>query len=476
VKTQAELNAALAVARPGDVIRLADRAYPAGLVVYGAQYAGMVQIVGSRSAVLGSLLVKDDSNVTVSGLTIEPPAGGPPALLTVKNSTGIVIDSVLVDGRDESIGATLDLQSTASNVTVQNSELTDCGSMGTCVLPGASGLLLQGNSFHDCLDCDFVRGLAYGAGVTISGNSFDRAVRGSCAGGPCNHNDHVQILGGGPWTIVGNRFGDRNAGAASVYVSTAANDHSYPVHDVLVDDNLLAGDAGLRGVWIGAGAGGGAGVPRNVQIVNNTILSGTDNGVFLPPGWLRQPAAARPLVANNVIAFGRATGCGGAAFSSNLVEQGATCPGSTDLTGAANLDASGRPTVESTRLVDAADPEYAPLLDYDGLPRVGLPDIGAFEWRGGPVDRTPPTVPQGLTVAGASTTTIDLGWQASSDQAGVADYLVGVGSSQVADVTGLSTRVGHLQCGTTYQLWVEAEDIAGNVSAPAPVQGSTLPC
>jgi hypothetical protein len=301
--------------------------------------------------------------------------------------------------------------------------------------------------------------------VTISGNSFDRAVRGSCAGGTCNHNDHVQILGGGPWTIVGNRFGDRNAGAASVYVSTAANNHGNPVHDVLVEDNLLAGDAGLRGVWIGAGAGGGAGVPRHVEIVNNTILSGTDDGVFLPPGWQVQPPASRPLVANNVIAVGSAIGCGGAPFVSNLVEQGATCPGSTDLQGAANLDANGRPTVESTRIVDTANPEYAPLLDYDGLPRVGLPDIGAFEWRGGAVDRTPPTVPPDLAVAGASRTTID-----------IASYPVGDGGSEVADVTGLSARVGHLSCGTTYRLWVEAEDIAGNISAPAPIQATTLHC
>jgi hypothetical protein len=270
VSSQAQLTAALAIAHPGDVIRLADRSYPAGLLIVGAQYAGTVQVVGSRSAVLGSLLVKGDTNVTISGLTIEPPPGGPPALLSVKASTGIVIDGVLVDGRNESIGAALDLDSTASNVTVQGSELTDCGSMGTCVLPSSSGLLLQGNSFHDCLDCDFIRGLASGAGVTIQGNTFDRAVRGSCAGGTCNHNDHVQILGGGPWTIVGNRFGDRNDGAASVYVSTAANNHSNPVHDVLVENNLLQGDAGLRGVWIGAGAGGGAGVPRH----SNAPMSG----------------------------------------------------------------------------------------------------------------------------------------------------------------------------------------------------------
>ena len=33
-----------------------------------------------------------------------------------------------------------------------------------------------------------------------------------------NHNDLIQILGGGPWTIVRSHFGQRNNGAAQVYV------------------------------------------------------------------------------------------------------------------------------------------------------------------------------------------------------------------------------------------------------------------
>ena len=46
-----------------------------------------------------------------------------------------------------------------------------------------------------------------------------------------NHNDLIQILGGGPWTIERNHFGVRANGAAQVYVDPRAGDAG-PVHDV----------------------------------------------------------------------------------------------------------------------------------------------------------------------------------------------------------------------------------------------------
>jgi hypothetical protein len=332
--------------------------------------------------------------------------------------------------------------------------------------------VLQGNRFHDCIDCDFVRGLANG--VTISGNSFDRAVRGRCHGSSCNHNDGVQMLGGGPWTIVSNRFGDRNGGAASVYVSTASNNHRWPVHDLLVANNLFAGDGGLRAVWIGASPGGGAGMPSHVAIVNNTVLAGTDNGVYLPSAWLGKPPADRPLVANNVIAVSNGRGCAGR-FVSNLIESGVGCAGSNDH-GPANLDADGRPTVESTRVVDLADPAFTPALDGDGRQRVGPPDRGAFEWRGGPVDTTPPTVPGRLEQVEANQTTVDVDWQPSRDAAGVAGYRIERDGEPVGEEAGTQARVGHLACGHAYEVSIRAIDVAGNVSAPATITVRTLDC
>src|SRR5205823_897371 len=140
------------------------------------------------------------------------------------------------------------------------------------------------NAFHDCLDCDFIRGGGGpGAGTLIQGNRFNRAVRGSCVGGAasCNHNDHIQILSGGPWTIVGNRFGDRQGGAASIWIKAGNNNANAPIHDVRIASNVLAGqNAGSYGIGI-SGLGGSSGPPTGVTIVNNTILSGRVSGLRL---------------------------------------------------------------------------------------------------------------------------------------------------------------------------------------------------
>src|SRR5262249_14136361 len=148
----------------------------------------------------------------LSGFTIAPPSSyNSQALLLVRQSSSVDITNVAFNGVRESAGAGLDVDDSNTGVTLEHSDLTNCGDKQTCVLPGSRSMLITQNAFHDCLDCDFVRGIA--AGVTISHNTFDRAVRGSCTVDPCNHNDHVQVLGGGPWTIVDNRFGDRNNGA-----------------------------------------------------------------------------------------------------------------------------------------------------------------------------------------------------------------------------------------------------------------------
>jgi Right handed beta helix region len=372
VSDPASFARALSSARPGDTIRLADGTYPV-LAVSGRRYAGKVTIAGSRAAHLAGLTVSGSTNVVVSGVTVTPP-GSQRATVQVAGSSNITLDGLLVDGRTETAGAWIVTDPTDSQVTVSNSEITNCGATGRCIGPGARGLQILHDNFHDCLDCDFIRGQA-GGQTTIADSTFDRAVPGPCG---CNHNDIIQTLGGGPWTIVRNRFGEQLKGGAPVFVTTSTNNRTNRVHDVTVASNLfISGTSGYFAVSITEG--GIPGPPLNVSVVNNTILTGSTAAVRLGPPWAGVPRDQQPLVANNIFARSTTNGlCAEARTGHNLVESGQACPG--DVVGPANLDANGAPTKASTLVIDKADPAFAPATDLYGHPTGKAPDIGAIEY------------------------------------------------------------------------------------------------
>jgi chitodextrinase len=81
-------------------------------------------------------------------------------------------------------------------------------------------------------------------------------------------------------------------------------------------------------------------------------------------------------------------------------------------------------------------------------------------------DTEPPTQPQGLGVV-ATADQIDLSWEASSDNVGVAGYRVYQSDQEVGTTTALSFSHVGLQVGTEYCYTVVAFDAAGNVSPPS---------
>ncbi len=80
-------------------------------------------------------------------------------------------------------------------------------------------------------------------------------------------------------------------------------------------------------------------------------------------------------------------------------------------------------------------------------------------------DTQAPTAPGNLTVSGATATSIQLNWSASTDNSGAVSYEVFRDGTQVGDATGTSyTVTGITDCSTTPALSVRAVDAAGNVS------------
>jgi mono/diheme cytochrome c family protein len=86
-------------------------------------------------------------------------------------------------------------------------------------------------------------------------------------------------------------------------------------------------------------------------------------------------------------------------------------------------------------------------------------------WPGTSVDTTPPSVPAGLLATAPTATTVSLGWNPSSDDVGVAGYVVYRDGVAVAEPRGTAWEDSGLIAARTWRYAVAAVDAAGNESA-----------
>jgi hypothetical protein len=380
VKDAASFQTALGKAKAGDTIQLADGTY-APLVLDKKHFAPAIRVVGSRNARIGSITFTGSSGIVVQGITLTPAGSEQARILIAAGTKDITLDDIVVNGRDQKLGAFVETKEGTSDITIQNSDITNCGQKTGCIRPAAANLRVLKNHFFDCRSCIFIKGGTDGA--TITGNTFSLATPGSCTGGQlvCPHNDLIAIFGGGPWMITGNRFGQIRGGTAQIYMNPGASNHDRPIHDVFVASNIFTGDLGYA-IRVGVGGKAGVGPPKNVRIINNTILSGKFSSVHMNPPWKSVPKEQQPIVANNILGKLDKNECDMSRTSHNLILSGAGCA-STDHVGQANLAFASEvpvPTPSSTQVIDRADPTYAPKTDFFGNPRKGVPDIGAIEF------------------------------------------------------------------------------------------------
>lgn len=85
----------------------------------------------------------------------------------------------------------------------------------------------------------------------------------------------------------------------------------------------------------------------------------------------------------------------------------------------------------------------------------------------------PPSTPTGLTAGTTTASTVPLSWNASTDDVGVAGYVVLRNGTQVGTPTGTSFTDTGLTAGTTYSYTVRAKDTAGNLSAASAAVSAT---
>jgi hypothetical protein len=93
-----------------------------------------------------------------------------------------------------------------------------------------------------------------------------------------------------------------------------------------------------------------------------------------------------------------------------------------------------------------------------------------------PGDAVSPTTPGALLVTGAGQTVVMVSWHASNDNVGVVGYRLTRSGAAALTVSGTSTAIGGLACGSSVTVSVVALDAAGNASTPASASGSTAAC
>ena len=92
-----------------------------------------------------------------------------------------------------------------------------------------------------------------------------------------------------------------------------------------------------------------------------------------------------------------------------------------------------------------------------------------------PSDTQSPTVPSGVKALAASSTQVQVSWNASSDNVSVTGYRVYRNGQQIATATGTSYADSGLAAGSAYAYTVAAVDGAGNVSAQSAPANVTTP-
>ena len=207
------------------------------------------------------------------------------------------------------------------------------------------------------------------------------------------HQDLVQLFAGKLLRVERNHFGVYKYGGAQLSLTGPVDNVSIANNVFVGTDRRLPGYSARMALLIGVK--GSDRLPRFVEVVNNTILTGFKridgyagslriSRAYRYGGYSRRE---RPLLVNNIIGLLRTWGrvCFGARGSiSNVVIRGHRCSSRSDEGGRVYLDRRGRPTARSQLLLDRANLSHAPSHDMTGRHRGLAPDIGAYEYGAAP--------------------------------------------------------------------------------------------
>jgi hypothetical protein len=392
VRNDKQFQAAVSrLANSGGTIRLLPNFYRT--LVVPPRSERPLRIMGRPGVRIERVVFDRTKHVSLARVRISPRTQH--AIVEVNGSKHIDLDDLVVTAQGTRLSASV----TAWNsryVTVSGSTFTHCGDRSVeysnCLMlfRRTRHVTVEDNWFHDCYGCDFIHG-RFGSHLTIRRNRFERALPCSfrlLGRVRCGHQDLIQLFAGKWLRVERNHFGVYKYGGAQLSL-TGPIDHASIANNVFVGtDPRVPGYRSRMALIIGVK--GSDRLPRFVEVVNNTILTGATR-IDGYAGSLRMSRAyryggysrrERPLLVNNIIGLLRTWGrvCFGARGSiSNVVVRGHRCSRS-DGVGRVYLDRRGRPTARSQLLIDRANLGHAPTYDMTGRRRGRAPDIGAYEY------------------------------------------------------------------------------------------------
>jgi len=124
----------------------------------------------------------------------------------------------------------------------------------------------------------------------------------------------------------------------------------------------------------------------------------------------------------------------------------------------------------------AASTSYSySVAAFDAAGNASAPSAIASATTPAPLDTSAPGIPAGLAALATSASQINLNWNASADNVGVAGYRVFRGGAQIAITTLPSYVNTGLAASTTYSYTVSAFDAAGNISAQSAIVTARTP-
>lgn len=103
----------------------------------------------------------------------------------------------------------------------------------------------------------------------------------------------------------------------------------------------------------------------------------------------------------------------------------------------------------------------------------GASETTNFCLGGGGADTQAPSTPSNLQASNIGTTTLDLSWNASSDNVAVTGYNILVDGQNIGTTTSTSAAITGLSPATTYTFGISAYDEAGNTSGTATTTATT---
>lgn len=211
---------------------------------------------------------------------------------------------------------------------------------------------------------------------------------------------------------------------------------------------------------------------RNCRVVNNTVVRNSIYTYNRTP-WIKVRAhknggsAYGNLVRNNLTSIMANEGSIGT-VDNNIVSTSYTSH---------FVDYSGFDfhLKSSSSAVNAGSTSQAPSTDLDRNARTSPYDVGAYEYGASSSDDTAPTAPSNLVATSVSTQSVDLTWDASTDEVGVTAYTIFANGSSVATVDDAVTAVTltGLAHDTSYAIKVRAYDAASNESGDSNIVNLT---